>query len=194
MANISKLEKLIRALYEEKQADRAVWADWLYANHVFVVADNAERLAEKYGADIDEARAAAVLHDIADATTGRFDPRHEEKSAEIARDLLQKSDFTNEQIELIVEDALRFHSCHNGEQPSSLVGQILATADSYAHLRSSFYLYATHQHTKNGKPYKEIIAWLSAKLDRDYNNKILFEDEKADLTPDYKFWKGVISV
>ena len=193
MVNISKLEKLIRALYEEKQANRAVWADWLYANHVFVVADQAELLAKKYGADISEARAAAVLHDIADATTGRFDSRHEEKSAEIARDLLQKSDFTNEQIELIVEDVLRFHSCHNGEQPNSLDGQILATADSYAHLRSPFYIYATSQHAKNGKSYEEIVAWLRAKVKRDYNNKVIFEDEKADLAPDYEFWKGVFS-
>ncbi len=193
MANISKLEKLVRALYEEKQEGREVWADWLYANHVFVVADQAELLAKKYGADISEARAAAMLHDIADAVISRFDPGHENMTAEIARDLLQKSEFTAEQIAIIVDDALLHHSCRGDDRPASPVGQILATADSYAHIRSSFYTFVAFQRGVEGKKFSEAQDWLRAKLEKDYQNKVLFDDEKADLAPDYEFWKGVFS-
>jgi hypothetical protein len=37
MSGIQELEESVRNLYESKILGRADWADWLYANHVFVV-------------------------------------------------------------------------------------------------------------------------------------------------------------
>lgn len=186
------LEREVRALYERLDQNRAVWADWLYANHVFVVADNAEMLAKKYGADIDEARAAALLHDCADAVTDRFDPEHEQKTTEIARDLLAKSGYSPEQITTIIDDALRYHGCHGDERPASLVGKILATADGLAHLTTDFYFYAVWQHGKT-KTLDDTYIWLRSKIERDYNQKILFDDEREEARPTYDALKGMLA-
>ncbi len=67
MSRIDNLEKLVRELYEARDLNRAAdWADWLYDNHVFVVADNATRLAKQLNANEELSRAAGMLHDIAD--------------------------------------------------------------------------------------------------------------------------------
>jgi hypothetical protein len=44
------------------------------------------------------------------------------------------------QIELVVDDAIRLHSCYDGNRPASLEGQALAAADALAHLKTDFYV------------------------------------------------------
>ena len=41
------VEKRVNELYSSKNETRADWADWLFENHVSIVADNATRLAKK---------------------------------------------------------------------------------------------------------------------------------------------------
>lgn len=192
ISRLANLEQLVNDLYEQKSSNRAEWADWLYKNHVYVVADQAVRLAKKYNASEEYARAAALLHDIADAVMSRFDDNHEATSLQLARELLEKSGFKDEEISLIVDDAIRFHSCHDGRVPSSLEGKILATADSYAHLKTDFYVYATWAMGQT-TPLDEVKSWVLKKLDRDLHDKVLFDDEKADLLSDYEMLKELYS-
>jgi HD superfamily phosphodiesterase len=57
-----KLEGVGKSLsMRGEEEDRDEWCDWLYENHVFVVAKNALFLARKYGGDIDLAFAGAIL-------------------------------------------------------------------------------------------------------------------------------------
>lgn len=191
MTRITQLEQFVNELYEQKNPNRADWADWLYENHVYVVADQAVKLAEKYGANAEYARAAALLHDIADSVMSRFDDNHEATSLQLARELLARSGFDDEEIRLIVDDAIRFHSCHDGHVPSSLEGKILATADSCAHLKTDFYVYATW--AMGQTPLQEVKAYVLKKLDRDLHDKVLFDDEKADLLADYEILKELYS-
>jgi HD superfamily phosphodiesterase len=62
MTRIQNLKQAVSGLYAAHDPNRA---DWLGKNHVFLVADNAVRLARRYGADEELARAGALLHDIA---------------------------------------------------------------------------------------------------------------------------------
>ena len=189
---LQAIRDTIRKLYTQNNPDKDKWADWLYEYHVLVVAEQARQLAAKYGANAEIAEVCALLHDIADAVTQRKDPEHEAKSLAIARDLLAKNSYSDDEITLIVEDALRFHSCHNGEQPASLEGKILSTADAYAHLKTDFYFHAIHMF-KGIKTYRESKEWILAKLERDYNNKTLFEDEKNAWKRDYDIFKELFS-
>lgn len=182
----------VKVLYTQDNPNKAEWAEWLYPHHVLIVAGQARQLAEKYGANAEIAELCGLLHDIADVSAERADPKHEEKSAKIARELLSDNGYSNDEIALIVDDALRFHSCHNGEQPSSLEGKILATADAYAHLKTDFYFYAIYMF-KNRMTYEESKQWVLAKLERDYRNKTLFEDEKAAWKRDYELFKELFS-
>lgn len=192
---IESLENEVRQLYQTANSDRSAdWADWLFDGHVVIVADYASELAKRYGVNEDTARAAALLHDIADAVMKREDPRHEQTSQDIARDLLQKHGYNPDEIHTIVDDAVALHSCHDGKIPSSQEGKVLATADSMAHLKGDFYLFATRRFgASQGKSLADVKAWILKKIDRDYNNKILFDDVRSELTRDYEMLKDIFS-
>lgn len=186
------LEKSVRKLYDAKNPERNDWADWFVDNHVFLVADIAASLAERFGADEELSRAAALLHDIADAKMNRFTDNHEEASLEIARQLMQEAGFKESEIELTVNDAIRYHSCHNGNVPSSMEGKVLATADSMAHLQTDFYIFGTWAMGKE-TTLENAKAWVLKKIDRDFNNKILFTEVKDECKEDYERLKIIFS-
>lgn len=180
----------VAKIYESKMPGRADWADWLYKNHVLIVADYSYKLANKYGADPELSVAAALLHDIADATMKRTDAHHEQASIEMGKDMMVRAGYTENEIKTVIDDAVRYHSCHDGEKPESLEGKILATADSFAHLKTDFYIFAANQ---LGKSLDELKEWTLKKIERDLHNKCFFEDERNELLPDYKMIKELFS-
>lgn len=182
--NTNRIETLaakVRALYELHSPSRADWSDWLYERHVFVVAQYAHRLARKYKAHADIVRAAGMLHDIADAVMSRFNPEHKEASARIARDFLRESGFSEREIKIIVDDAMAKHSCRDGVVPQTLEGKIVATADAMAHLATDYYTLAHQYLLKEGKSEKEAQRWMEVKKKRDFEDKMLFPEEKKEM-------------
>lgn len=192
MTKLDTLRQKVQDLYAEKQPTRADWADWLYDNHVVLVAKYAKELAEKYEANAELAEVAALLHDIADHKVKRFDPNHEEESLTIARQVMEECRYTTAEIELVVEDAIRYHSCHGHDRPKSKEGLVLATADSLAHLKTDFYIYATHAMGRDSS-LDEVKQWVLKKIDRDFNNKLCFDDERENCRPDYEIIKTLFS-
>jgi len=191
MNKLEALEQRVHELYDAKDTHRAEWADWMAANHVFVVADKATSLAKRFGADPKLSRAAALLHDIADARMGRFDENHEQESLHLARELLQQADFDEDEISVIVDDAIRLHSCRNGA-PHSLEGKVLATADALAHLETDFYFYGVWSQGKSGASFQDAKQWVLPKLERDYRVKIQFEEVREELASTYRLLKELL--
>ncbi|HYH75613.1 MAG TPA: HD domain-containing protein [Candidatus Saccharimonadales bacterium] len=182
---LAKLEQAVRQTYEAKDPQRAAWADWLYDTHVFTVADYAQSLAERYDVPVYMCRAAAVLHDIADASMSRFDPNHEQASMDIARQLLDAAGYDAAEIGIIVDDALKLHSCHDGQRPDTQVGKVLATADALAHLQTDFYTYATET-MMDDMPIDKRRAWAAKKIRRDFNDKIAYDAIREEARPYYE--------
>jgi putative nucleotidyltransferase with HDIG domain len=185
MSRIEKLRKSVSELYAARNEGRAVWSDWLYANHVFIVADYADKLADRFGARKELAMAAGILHDIADSVTSRKDPRHEEESLKMARTLSRDAGFSDEEIHTIVDDAVRKHGCHKGNLPTTLEGKVMATADALAHFQTDFYDYAV-QVLRAEMTNEEIVRWALPKLERDFNDKIFFPDVREEVRSDYE--------
>jgi len=192
MSHIEELKQKITDLYEAKKEDRDDWADWLYQNHIFLVADKAGMLADRLAAKKEIAMAAGMLHDIADAVMSRFNPSHEEESVKIARELLRGCDFSDEEIHIIVDDAMKYHSCHDGHVPQSLEGKAMATADAVVHLTSDFYGHAAREKKKE-LSVEDIRKWALPKLERDFNNKILIEEVREEVRSDYERQKAYFS-
>jgi putative nucleotidyltransferase with HDIG domain len=192
MNKLEQVQAKVRELYLSKDPNRDGWTDWLYENHVLVVARNAHELAKKYEASEELSEVAALLHDIADVKMARVDPNHEETSLDIARQVMTEAGFTDDEITLVVDDAIRYHSCHGDERPKSKEGQILATADSLAHLQTDFYIYATWAYGRT-RSLEELKDWALKKIERDLNNKISFEDEREAARPDYDMIKKLFS-
>lgn len=191
MSHIEKLRVAVGGLYQQKSPERDDWADWLYVNHVLWVAAKSRELAEKYGADADLAEAAALLHDIADATMPRKSENHEAESLRIARDLLHELGYDDKHIALIVDDADKLHSCHEGNKPASVEGLVLATADAMAHFQTGFYAFAVWKMGK--RDLDDIRAWVLAKLERDFNDKISFDDEHEEVRAAYETLRQLFS-
>ena len=193
MTRIQKLEQSVADLYAVHEPARADWADWLGENHVFLVADHATELSRRFGANEELARAGALLHDIADTKMSRFADNHEETSLTMARELMQQAGFDETEIHLTVDDAIRLHSCHTGRIPTSIEGKVLATADAKAHLLSDFYLFAAWAMGKEGKTLDEVKQYVLKKIDRDFYNKILFEEVRTECQTAYDALRVVFS-
>lgn len=192
MNKIEQVRDKVRELYTNKDPNRAEWADWLYDNHVLVVAKSAQELAKKYGANEELSEVAALLHDIADVKMERANPNHEQSSLELARQIMQDAGYTDDEISLTVDDAIRYHSCYGDERPSSKEGLVLATADSLAHLQTDFYVYTTWAFGKN-RSLADIKKWTLTKIERDLNSKISFDDEREAARADYDMIKALFS-
>lgn len=192
MNKIELLERKIRTLYEGKSPNRADWADWLYEHHVFVVAESARILAQRYGANEELAMAAAMLHDVADAEMSRFDDRHKGRSIEIASDFSLEAGFSEKEVEGII-DALSNHNCRDGQMPASLEGKVMATADAVAHLATNYYALALEALVKEGKTNDQIDSWALPKIERDFKDKIFFEEVREEVRDDYERVKSLFS-
>lgn len=193
MTRLEQLKKKVDELYLARSEGRADWADWVYKHHVFVVAGYAGELADRFGADKELAMAAGMLHDIADAVMKRENPEHEEKSMEIAAGLLRDAGFSDEEIKIVVDDAIRLHGCHNGTAPHTLEGKVLSTADALAHLKRDFYDHAVGTFREKKESTEDIKQWIFSKLERDFNAKILFDEVKEETRPDYERLKTFFS-
>jgi putative nucleotidyltransferase with HDIG domain len=192
MRRLEQLRQKVNELYKAKKEGRDDWADWLYKNHIFLVAEEAGRLADRFGAKRELAMAAGMLHDIADAMMSRFNPSHEEKSISIAKEFLRYCSFSDDEIHIIVDDAMKYHSCHDGHVPQSPEGKAMATADAVIHLTSDFYEYAV-QVKKKEESIESIKKWVLLKIERDFNNKILIEEVQKEVRPDYERQKTFFS-
>ena len=193
MNKLHKVEQLVRELYESKDLARDSWADALYAMHVPIVAEYGKQFAERFDGNRDRVVAACFLHDIADSKVSRGDKRHEEMRAEIARFILEEAGYSEQDIQIIIDDALRFHSCRGEERPLTLDGKIMATADAVTHLETDFYLVAENAFREE-RGDSVFMPWIKEKLDRDYYNKIFFDEVRAEVKERYEFLKHHFAV
>jgi HD superfamily phosphodiesterase len=193
MSRFDVLKKKAIELYEAKNPDRETWCDWLYQNHVFIVTDNARDVATRKHASVELSKVAALLHDIADTRMSRFEHEHETQSLRIAKELMQMSGYNAEEMALIVDDALPLHGCRDHKRPRSIEGQVLATADALAHLNTDFYLHAVWAMGGRNMPLDDVKEWALKKLDRDYNDKICFDDIRAETSSHYEALKDLFS-
>lgn len=194
MNRLEKLKNLVSELYLSKKKGKADWADWLFENHVFQVADEAERLCERFGGNKNLAVAAAMLHDIADAVVNRFDSNHEQESLKIAEDFLIQAGFSKDEINIIVNDIIKLHSCRSPENsPKTLEGKVIATADAVVHLQTDFYNFGMENFVKE-QSLKDALNWAIPKIERDFHQKIMFPEIREENKDVYENLKHKLSI
>lgn len=192
MDRLAKVKNEIDSLYLAKKEGRADWADWLYSHHIFSVAEQAGEIAERFGGQKELAMAAGMLHDIADAVMSRFEAQHRIESERMAKDILYLAGYSAEEISIVVDDAIALHSCRNHTSPKTLEGKAMATADAVVHLQSIFYAFA-YEKMKGQKTIDEIKAWALPKIERDFNEKISFDEIRNETRQDYERLKAFFS-
>jgi hypothetical protein len=166
---------------------------WMWRTHTQWVANKANELAGKYGANAEKAYCAALLHDLGDSRYERSHADFETWSWNTSKAILKKAGFRKAERDEILE-AIRTHSCHPGHLPTAIEGKVLATADGMWHLQTNFFPVICHMNLPdNTHTYKEWQKWFSGKIERDFNTKIFFEDEKEEVWKDYDALTRVFS-
>ena len=191
MNKITKLKQKVELLYLNSPSTVKDWSTWIYKAHVLKVVKITEDLTKKYGVNKDLAVAGALLHDVADALMRREEENHESVSYEIAKKLMQEAGFSTEEIQFIIIEIIRPHSCKS-LQPQTMEGKILATADAIAHLTTDIYE-ELYQLFPDNEKQEEYNAWVLSKLERDFHLKIKFEDQKLMYEENYKKLKKKFS-
>lgn len=179
MEKIRKIEEEIKNLYIS-DSDEKISSFWFV--HVKPVIDRAKNLAEKYGADKEIVWLAAILHDI-----GQLEAleSHEEIGAKKAYEIMLEKGYKKELAEKVSEVILTHRV--NQHKPENLEQKILATADAMSHFSTPHYLWLSRA---SKKPLLELFEKLSEKIERDYNQKIFFEDERKMVEENYKMLKN----
>lgn len=170
--------QLVKEAYEGSQE----WfGQWMWKNHVPVVAKKSQELAERFGANSNLAVAGALLHDFGDAFVHRNSEEHNKISKDKSRQILEKAGYSSEEIEEVLEIIIAPHSCRNDFLPTTLEGKILATADALAHLTTDFFVHFTWMHLPENKTFEEYREWVTTKIDHDFNKKIFFDEVRAEV-------------
>lgn len=173
----------VSALYQDATTSMG---KWMWRNHTQWVADKTKKLAEKYGADMEKAYCAALLHDLGDCRYERGHTSFDLWSEEKAKEILVNTGFTKDEVTEVAE-AIRTHSCRQGNLPATQEGKVLATADGMWHLQTSFFPVICYMNRpENTKTYEEWQEWFVEKIERDFASKIFFDDERAEVQQDYE--------
>jgi putative nucleotidyltransferase with HDIG domain len=157
--------------------------DWFVKLHVEYVEKLALRLADIKHADKTILKLAAWLHDIGHKPKNDSDRHHIENSAFAAK-LLTERGF-DERIVKSVEHCILTHRCGDDHKPETLEAQILASADAMSHMENfSMLLYIAF--VLERYDLEKAYSWLSTKIDRDWNSKILLPEGKEIIKDKYE--------
>ena len=133
------MQEIINEIYEEVKRRCSLPSNFYgvgaWDHHIEIVYQIAKNNAKWYGANQDIVSLAALLHDIASVTNKDYTEEHHLIGAEIAEELLQKYNLTQEQITLIKKCILN----HRGSRlvtKNSPEEICLADADAMAHFYS----------------------------------------------------------
>lgn len=184
----TKVAQLVQATYEKSDD----WfTQWMWENHVPIVAQKTDELAKKYGAHADLAVAGAWLHDFGDAFVHRHSAEHDEISEKEAFKVLEQAEYSKEDIAFVMNEVIAPHSCRDGFVPTTIEGKVMTTADSLAHLTTNFYIEFAWMHIPENIEFKEFLQWVAEKLERDFHTKIFFDDVRDEVKYRYEALKEV---
>jgi putative nucleotidyltransferase with HDIG domain len=187
---IQQLEEEIKNLHYNPTNSKHSFSDtetkefycWFWDIHIKPVVEYSKQMAEKYGADIEAVWVGAILHDIARLTE---EEPHDEIGSQKAQAMLLEKGFDEDFAQKVKNIILR-HRCRN-YPPESLEEKIVASADAMAHFLPPFYLWIGKYSNKN---FTQILEGNMHKIERDYNEKIFFKDEKKMVEEKYQILKG----
>lgn len=180
-----RIQQRARECYAKKNS-AIDWNDWMWHDHVMVVAEHAKRIAMRENANVDDVVIAAYLHDIAFSRMRKDDPRCDDDSRTMALTILQEEGISRERALDIIEHIIEPHGMH-GDIPTRREALVLATADAMAHLTTDFYRTLWEKkYLFEKKSSNEFRAWIIAKLDRDMQRKIRFEADRRIALPHYE--------
>lgn len=128
------LKGLQQEIYDRCQRETNEFGMGCYY-HIAAVVQNAEILADEYGADKEIVMIAAWLHDIASITDYSLYELHHIHGAKMACDILKKYNYDDEKV-LLVQKCIENHRGSVSSEKSSMEELCVADADAISHFDS----------------------------------------------------------
>lgn len=194
MEKLDQVIESVKVLYAQKNPI-IDWNEWIFETHIKVVAFWVEDISTKQQFNKENTLAAAYLHDLAYAWTSKNDPELEKKSESKAKEVLKTAGYDDTEISFIVDKIIHGHGMNEGKEPENIEAKVLATADALAHFTTDFYLVICWKHYLfEDKTLADYKKWVLEKIERDFNNKIFFEEYKEIARPHYESIKSLFSL
>ena len=149
--------------------------------HVKPVIEKSKEMAMKYGGDLEIVWLSAIMHDMGQLKTLKA---HDVAGSEMAYELLIEKGYTKEKAQSIKETIFT-HSAKE-HVPKSIEQKILASADAICHFTTPFYLWFARV---NENELEDTLNKIEDKIERDFNEKIFFENERDSVKNQYDILK-----
>jgi len=174
--NIEQIKKIAKERYCRE--------DFKY--HILPVVKNALLLAEKLNADQEVVEAAAYLHDIGRVCEREeYNPEndHHLLGVEETRKILGGLGCGKEFVEKVAHCVLT-HRGRKDPDPKSLEAKIIACADAMAHF--DCFLDVFYFFLKTTDSFEQLLEEMEAKMDRNWNKKLILPEAKEIARPKYE--------
>ncbi len=187
---IERFEESIKELHDKPKIPRHSFSDLetrqffreFWDIHVKPVIGYSKEMANKYDADLEVVWLGAILHDI--ARLDDVEP-HDEIGGNKGLEILIAAGFDREVAEK-VKGVILTHRVKK-YPPETLEQKIVATADAMAHFLPPFYIWIAKIADQS---FSEMMQRNLNKLERDFNEKIFFEDERKMVEKQYEILKN----
>jgi HD superfamily phosphodiesterase len=150
---------------------------WIFPNHFNPMINIAKELCDKYGGDKEICEIACLLHD-----TGLVYEResknpigHESKSLKFASNILNKYNFSENKIELVLKC---IKATEVDYEPETNEEKIVRTADILSQFYSMHFFAKAYQY----ETWEMYLNFFEKKISKGFD-KICFEDEKDKVKP-----------
>lgn len=183
-------EKIKEELLKRCEKSKEIDGYDFWNEHIKYVVENAVRLANEYGADVEITELGALLHDI--AMPSNYGPREEHNvyGAEIAEELLKELNYPEDRIER-VKNCILNHRGSKDRPRNTIEEECVADADVIAHFDRIPGLFSLVYKDMN-LSIKDGEEYVRKKLERDYGK--LSERSKKLLKDRYDEIKRVLFV
>lgn len=172
--------KLKKHSFSKEKTKELFTTLWDY--HIKPVIEMSKKMAKKYDANLEVVWLASILHDIVRLEDAE---PHDVLGAKKAKNILTKRGF-DKKIISEVSKAILTHRCKQ-YPPKNLEQKIIATADAMAHFIPPIYFWMNRF---SKMTFSETLSYCHKKLERDYNEKIFFKEEKKIVKNQYEVLKN----
>lgn len=174
---VKEVEEFARGIFSENNME------WFVKLHLEYVDALSMKLARMKNADEDVVKLSVWLHDI-NHRNDNVSEKHHIENSEFAAKFLAERKFGDKTIKDVIHCILT-HRCKDDYRPETLEAKILASADAMSHIENfSLLLFCAFIIRKNN--IEEAYEWLSGKIDRDWNRKILVPEGREMIRGKYE--------
>ena len=176
---VNLIENEVRERIEEYKNNSEDHYDF-WNEHIKYVYAESQKLAEKYGAEMEIVKLGALLHDIALICKKGDRKEHHINGRILAEQILIKYNYPKEKMERVLSCVYNHRSSKNATNIEDLC---VADADIIAHFDNIPMLFNS-AYNRNNLNLSEVRDWLNKAFEKDYND--LSERTKQSFRDRYK--------